>query len=198
MLSSRDPHFRRPDVAQRLLPFYFECLDSYREESSIFDELERRRGRVWGALLGYQGRLADAIPDIHAPALKFRMADYASFGWRATRAAGQEQAWLEILQKLEAAQCQFAGEGDGMVEALRILLERDGRIGPLNSGELFLKCTEIATSCGLPIPKTPKGFGMKLTNMKPIIESELRASFVEGREHQSRRIITIIPMGDRA
>jgi hypothetical protein len=193
MLSSRDPHFRRPDVAQRLLPFYFDRLDSYREEAAIFDELERRRGRVWGALLGYLGRLADVIPDIQPPALKFRMADFAAFGWRATRAAGQEQAWLEILQKLDATQCRFASEGDGMVEALRILLERDGRIGPLNSGELFLKCTEIARSCGLPIPKTAPGFGMKLTTMKPIIESELRASFVEGHEHQSKRIITIIP-----
>jgi hypothetical protein len=197
MLSSRDPHFRRPDVAQRLLPFYFECLDSYREESSIFDELERRRGRVWGSLLGCLGKLADAIPDIQAPALSFRMADYAAFGWRATRAAGQEQAWLEILQKLDATQCRFASEGDGMVEALRILLERDGRIGPLSSGELFLKCTEIATSHGLLIPKTAGGFGQKLTTMKSVIESELDVAFSEYREHQNKRVIVITPKGGR-
>jgi hypothetical protein len=193
MLSSRDPHFRRPDVAQRLLPFYFERLNSYREESAIFDELERRRGRIWGAFLAYLGRLADVIPDIQAPALSFRMADFGTFGWRATRAAGREQAWLEILKKLDVAQAHFAAEGDGVVEVLRILLERDGRIGPLSSSELFLECTEIATSRGLLIPKTAAGFGHKLSNMKCIIESELNVSFSDDREHQNRRIIVIAP-----
>jgi hypothetical protein len=196
MLSSRDPHFRRPDVAQRLLPFYFERLDSYREEASIFDALEQRRGRVWGALLGYLGRLADVIPDIQAPALRFRMADFATFGWRATRAAGREQAWLEILKKLDMAQSHFAAEGDGMIEALRVLLERDGQIGPLSSGELFLKCTEVATSHGLLIPRTAGGFGQKLTTMKPIIESELSVSFADDRRHQNKRVIVIAPKGD--
>jgi hypothetical protein len=196
MLSSRDPHFRRPDVAQRLLPFYFERLDSYREEAAIFDELERRRGRIWGAFLAYLGRLADVILDIPAPALRFRMADFAAFGWRATRAAGREQAWLDILKKLDAAQCHFAADGDGMVEVLRILLERDGRIGPLSSSELFLECTEIATSRGLLIPKTAAGFGHKLSNMKCIIESELNVSFSDDREHQNKRIIMIAPKED--
>jgi hypothetical protein len=196
MLSSRDPHFRRPDVAQRLLPFYFECLDSYREESSIFDELERRRGRIWGAFLGYLGRLADAIPDIQAPPLRFRMADYAAFGWRATRAAGQERAWLEILRKLDVVQSHFAGEGDGVVEALRIMLERDGKIGPIDSGTLFRECTEIATNHGLLVPRSAGGFGQKLSSMKRIIESELGVLFSEDRKHQSRRIIVIVPKED--
>jgi hypothetical protein len=196
MLSSRDPHFRRPDVAQRLLPFYFDCLDAYREEAAIFNELERRRGRVWGALLGYLGRLADVIPDIQAPALRFRMADYAAFGWRATRAVQREQVWLQILKKLDAAQSHFAAEGDGMIEALRVLLERDGRIGPLSSGELFLKCTEIAMNHGLLIPKTAAGFGYKLTTMKPVIEGELGVSFAEDHKHQNKRIIMITPRGN--
>jgi hypothetical protein len=193
MLSSRDPHFRRPDVAQRLLPFYFERLDSYREEAAIFDELERRRGRVWGALLGYLGRLADVILDIPAPALRFRMADFAAFGWRATRAAGKEQAWLEILKKLDTAQSHFAADGDGLIEALRILLERDGQIGPTDSGSLFRQCAEIAANHGLLIPKTAPGFGHKLTAMKYIIENELNVTFSDDREHQNRRIIAIAP-----
>jgi hypothetical protein len=196
MLSSRDPHFRRPDVAQRLLPFYFDRLDSYREEASIFDALEQRRGRVWGALLGYLGRLADVILDIPAPALRFRMADFAAFGWRATRAAGQEKAWLDILKKLDTAQSHFAAEGDGVIEVLRILLERDERIGPIESGALFRECTEVATNYGLLIPRTAPGFGQKLSAMKPIIESELGVSFVDDREHQSRRIIVIAPKED--
>src|SRR5262249_26171553 len=51
MISSRDPHFNRPDVAERLLPFYFERPTAYQPEETIFRELELRRDAIWGALL---------------------------------------------------------------------------------------------------------------------------------------------------
>jgi hypothetical protein len=47
MLSSRDPHFNRPDAAERLLPLHFERPDGYEPEERLARELEARRGRSW-------------------------------------------------------------------------------------------------------------------------------------------------------
>jgi hypothetical protein len=191
MLSSRDPHFRRPDVSERLLPFHFERLASYQDEGTIYDELEARRPAIMGALLNRLASLADALPQIEAPRMPFRMADYAAFGWRVFKACGREGDWLTLLSRLEAAQAGFAADGDGLIEVLRTLLERDGRIGPIKSGELFLRCSVVAAERGLPLPRTASGFGQKLTNMRRVIELELRAKLIEERGHQRGRTITI-------
>ncbi|MFZ0679159.1 hypothetical protein [Candidatus Binatus sp.] len=191
MLSSRDPHFRRPDVAQRLLPFHFEQLAEYLDEAAIFDGLEKRRTAIWGALLNRLAELADALPAVKSPALKFRMADFAAFGWRIFRAAGKESDWEKLLHRFEKAQTQFSGEGDGLIEALRILMEQNGKVGPIEVGDLFRQCGAVAADRGLPLPRTAQGFGQKLTNMRRVIELELNASFAEERGHQNRRTITV-------
>jgi len=192
MLSSRDPQFRRPDVAERLLPLHFEKLASYRDENSIYSELERRRPGIMGAFLNRLAKIADALPRIEAPAMPFRMADYAAFGWCVFRAtSGQEADWLALLKRIEAAQAEFAGEGDGLIETLRVLFERDGKIGPVESGKLFEDCIAIATERGSSMPRTPSAFGQKLTNMRRVIELEFGAKFIEDRGHQRRRTVTI-------
>lgn len=89
MLSSRDPQFNRPDVAERLLPFYFERPVKYEPEERIFRELERRRGAIWGQLLTRLGEIADGLTATEPPALPFRMADFAAFGWRVFAPIGQ-------------------------------------------------------------------------------------------------------------
>ena len=51
MISSRDPQFNRPDVSERLLPIHCERPERYFTEAQIFDDLQKRRGAVMGALL---------------------------------------------------------------------------------------------------------------------------------------------------
>jgi hypothetical protein len=194
MLSSRDPHFRRPDVAERVLPFHFEKLATYQDEDAIYTELESRRPAIMGALLTRLASLSGGLLQTKAPSMPFRMADYAAFGWRVLEASGGRGAdWLSLLGRLEAAQAEFAGEGDGLIETLRVLLDREGKIVPIDSGDLFRKCSAVAAENGFPLPRTPTGFGQKLSNMRRVIELELRARFSEGRGHQNRRTITIEP-----
>lgn len=88
MISSRDPQFNRPDVAERLLSLYFERLERYQAEGESFRELESRRGSIWGALMSDLAHIADALEKIAAPPLRFRMADFAAFGWRAYAGRG--------------------------------------------------------------------------------------------------------------
>jgi hypothetical protein len=192
MISSRDPQFRRSDVAERLLPFHFEKLTAYRDENSIYSELENRRDKIMGVLLNKVAEIAELLLRVEAPTVPFRMADYAAFGWRIFKAKGKEDIWLTLLKKLEGAQAEFAGDGDALVEVLRIMLDKaKGKLGPIESGELFRRCSEIAAKTGISLSKTSGGFGLKLTNMQRVIELELDAKLTDERGHARRRIITI-------
>lgn len=191
MLSSRDPQFNRPDVAERLLPLHFERPERYRDEASIFDELEARRGAIWGHLLMRLGTIADALPETAAPALPFRMADFAAFGWRVFAANASE--WEALLGRLERAQAEFASDGDGLVDVLRILVERDGVLGPIEVGDLFKVGAKIAEEKRLNFPKTTNVLGRRLTNSRRVIELELGVRVQEERRHGNKRWITLTP-----
>jgi hypothetical protein len=192
MLSSRDPHFRRPDVAERLLPLRFKRPQSYQAESVLFSGLMERRGQVMGELLLDAGAVADSLAGLRLRALEFRMADFASFGCAVARTAGQESEWIELLKKLERCQVEFASEGDSLVMVLRAILESEGKIGPIDSGSLYKKCAALAESESLRFPKTAQGFGQHLTNMKRVIEIELDAKVTDDRGHARQRSITIM------
>lgn len=192
MLSSRDPHFRRPDVAERLLPLHFKRPEAYKPEVVVYSELSERRGRIMGGLISRAGKIADSLHGIKLPALQFRMADFSAFGWAVARPADQEDEWLELLGKLERVQTKFASEGDSLVMIIRNLLEADGIIGPIESGELYHKCAERAELGSLPFPRSAQGFGKHLTNMRRVIEVELGVTFAE-EALGWRRIITIKP-----
>jgi hypothetical protein len=192
MLSSRDPQFNRPDVAERLLPLYFERPDRYRDEASIFDELAARRGAIWGHLLTRLGAIADSLHGRPAPPpLAFRMADFAAFGWRVFSEHAAE--WEALLERLEHAQAAFASDGDGLVDVLRLLVERDGTLGPIEVGDLFKVGAKVAEEKGLNFPKNANTFGRRLTNTRRVIELELGVRFREERRHEHKRWITLTP-----
>ncbi|HXH48174.1 MAG TPA: hypothetical protein VNM47_02270 [Terriglobia bacterium] len=193
MLSSRDPHFRRPDVAERLLPLHFKRPEKYQPESALFGGLVERRGRIIGELLLWAGAIADCLGNVTLPALQFRMADFASFGWAVASSAGQEAEWLDLLGKLERGQIEFASEGDSLVMVLRGILESDGVIEPIDVGSLYKKCSALAEDESLPFPKSAQGFGRHLTNMRRVVEIELNAVVKEERGAGNRRYVSIRP-----
>ncbi len=191
LLSSRDPHFNRPDVAERLLPFHFARPSKYQNEASIFDELDHRRGAIMGALLRRLGAVADRIDSVTPPAIAFRMADYAAFGWRLF--ADHPAHWDALLGRLERAQAEFASDGDGLIEVLRVLYARDGQIGPISVTDLYAEGTKVADGQRLAFPKTSNAFGKRLTNTRRVIEVELGATWHEEERHGGRRWITLLP-----
>jgi hypothetical protein len=194
MISARDAHFRRADVAERLLLLYCGRPGAYITEESIFGDLQQRRGAVMADILRLLAQAADAQQHA-APPTQFRMADYSTFGWKIFQARGGcERAWLELLGRLERAQTEFAGEGDGLVETLRLLLEQNGgEVREIESAALFKVCSEIAGERGLWLPRSASGFGQRLTLMSRIIEAELDVRFIDRREHARRRLITLEP-----
>lgn len=195
VLTSRDPHFRRSDVAERLLTLFCERPENYVAEDAIFSELGRRRNLIWGEILTHAAVIADRIGEAEPPALPFRMADYAHFGWAVFAMRGQQEEWVRLLARLERAQASFSADGDGLIEALRIILQRDGAIGPLDTGALYRLCAEVAENERLAFPRSAQGFGRRFNSERHMIELELRCRISEQEAGGGRRLISIRPRG---
>jgi hypothetical protein len=193
LLSSRDPHFKRPDVAERLLPLYFERPKAYLPEHVLFDELAARRNRIIGAILRRVAAIADSL-DLNKKAklVRFRMADYATFGLRVV-GTDRQQSWLSLLNRVEKLQAEFTTEDDGTVIALGILLKRDGEIAEMTTGELFKKLKVIAERSNLPFARTAPGFGKHLTAMKRAAEIALGATIRFGSPGGRVKTVNIKP-----
>jgi hypothetical protein len=174
LLASRNPHFRRDDVAQRLLQFYFAAPHAYEPESMLFKDLENSRGEVMGAALQYAGLIADALAEMPLPPSNFRMADFAAFGDVAMRVFGRGEEWKPLLAKLVGVQSDFAAEGNPLVETLGILLERPGEdLSRTDTVSLYQMCREVAPSWASKFFKSARSFSQVLANMKPEIEKAL-------------------------
>jgi len=193
MISSRDPRFNRPDVAERLLPFNFDRPGVYRPEFEIFAELGKRRAAVMGSLLLQVGKIADMLPYNPPKPIPFRMADFASFGERVFASRGHSVEWIDLLKKLEQSQAEFASDGDGLVAAIRELLNQDGQIEDISVAELFKKCSAIAESRGFVFPRSCQSFGQRLSSMRRVLEVELGIHFREARGHGRSRMVSLKP-----
>ena len=191
MISSRDPHFNRPDVAERLLPFSCDRPKDYRPEFEIFAELRQRRGMVMGSLLNRVGQIADSLPNHPTKALRFRMADFASFGEQVFASHGGSSDWIELLGRLGSAQAEFASEGDGLVDSLRVLLARE-QVDEAPINQLYRRCKDIAESHGFIFPRSCQSFGRRLTSIRRVIEIELGVHFQESRVHGGLRLVSIV------
>ncbi len=194
MISSRDPRFRRPDVAERLIPFHFERPTRYVAESTLAEELRTRRSAIWGELLLRLGEVADAMGMVNPPTIPFRMADFGAFGWIVSHVQGKDEEWTKLLSKLERSQMGFAAEGDGALEALRTVVNQNHRrMEPTSSADLFKQCAQVAEAENLPFPRSAQGFGRWLTNASRMIEVELGVRITYCKRHGGQRWIAINP-----
>jgi hypothetical protein len=194
LLTSRDPHFNRPDVAERLLPILVSRPknETYIPEFEIFEKLKDRRNRLWGELLTRAAEFADRLNATAPIPINLRMADYGSFGMRVLGNVRRPE-WEGILWKLTRAQSEFATEGDSITTTLAALLARqDGTVGPMTTGELYNVLRPIALSLNLWFPEKANGFGKMLTHIKRQAEISLGVEItVTRRQHEGKRIVTI-------
>lgn len=191
LIASRDPHFNRPDVAERLLPFTLARPEGFVDENTLFSELETRRPEIIGNLLHRIAETADYLDqEPKAPSLPFRIADFAAFGWRLYKALGQEDHWAAILKRIEAAQLRFAGQTDGLIQTLALLIEEKDSLGPLTTSDLFNHLRPLAEDNGYDLPKGSIGLGKKLTTHQRVIEGELGVKIISGSSG-GKRTVTI-------
>jgi hypothetical protein len=178
VLTSRDPHFRRPDVAERLLIVKLTRPQSFIPESEVIKSLMKCRDSVWSDLLDTLNWALNALRDVpEAPWMDFRMADFASFGWRLSTAQGGDETadrFCESLKKLEKEQAEYTTEEDPVTMCLGHWLENESNCARgIDTGTLYTELSEIAKREGLLLPKTAAVFGKRLRQAKKAIEMTL-------------------------
>jgi len=141
-ISTRNPVFRRDDVAQRVLIIYLDPIREYHTEESIIEPLLKHRDeilsymidRIRGILTIIQsGKYADYRSS-------FRMADFARFA--AMYLNSREDA-ENLLAKATQTQRALVVEGDVLTHYLTLLimnksnLDKDGVVRYMDAKEIF-------------------------------------------------------------
>lgn len=187
LMASHAPRIQRPDVVQRIVPFYLERPREFVREEILLLELARRRDGILGELLSAAARMADRISQRAPQKATHQNPDFASF---VIAAAEDPEEAQRLLRNLETAQADLHTTIDGLCETLQRLLPRES-IDQMPIAELFKKCSEIATEKHLIIPRTVQGFGQRFTNLKASLEPALNVTINEQRIHANTRVVTI-------
>ena len=205
-LTAITARFRRPDVAARLLPFHFwrDPEAPVLGETEFVERIAERRPAIMHDLLTKLGEIVIKLKQITTtPRLKFRMSDFAQFGWivHAKNKHGEWESpeWEALLKNLEASQLDFSSEDDGIIEILRGLIETPGApLDNLRTAELYTSCKTIAKNKDIPFPFTVPSFGSKLAMLRGAIERSLNVCWTERVGHAGTKFITIKSLGQQA
>lgn len=110
-ISTRNPVFRRDDVAQRVLVIYLEPLQEFYTEATIIDPLLQHRSEILSQVVNNLQKILRRIKDEPFETYKssFRMADFANF---TARFLGSCDKAEELLHKIRKTQKAIATEGD--------------------------------------------------------------------------------------
>jgi hypothetical protein len=189
IITSRDPHFRRDDVARRLLPIQFRSIapDERRSETTLRAEGDARRARIWADALTALAQIQDGWPSARGHVSpSHSLADFAVFGAIASATGPEHTAnWLTLMDRLQQAQDRFAVEHDGLVELLDSELRGTNPVGPVKVSELYERLELSATVRGMPWPyRTTGALTKALKQRRAALEQALQARISISDEHQ--------------
>ena len=175
-LNAREPQFKRDDVASRLLLFRVETLESCRSEYEIYEYLFEHRNDLWSELIRDLNAIVAALAVDKEPfTSKWRMADWATLGWRIAKTDNSADVFIDLLNKMTVAQAEFLLEDDPIAETLEYWLQDSRNVGrEVTSGELYKEFIDVAESNSIPLKEavsSPSGFGKKLKGLSKSIQN---------------------------
>jgi hypothetical protein len=124
-ITSRNPHFRRDDVAERTLIFKVKRLEKFIPESEILADVYENRNEILTDLILTIQNILNTIDSASGYSGDVRMADFANFMVKAATAEGKDVQAEMILQKLPSMQAEFAVEVDPLIDLLAEWSERN-------------------------------------------------------------------------
>jgi hypothetical protein len=203
-LTSRTPHFRREDVADRLLIFNMERFEGFASQARLEAHVEGHRNRFMTRIVKRLPQVVAALRDQSKQQLctKFRMADFGEFALKIGPTFGVERPRVEtILKRMSDVQRTFSAADDGLLALLDRWLESPSNSDRwVSTAELYTELHEEAEGySGRPrMPfefRSVRQLGQRITEMRGTLE-HLYAYREETRRSNQRFIRIRKPVED--
>ncbi len=198
-ITSRTPHFRRDDIADRLLLIH---LDRYEKEdrkldTNLYNTLETNRNDIWLAIFSELQNILKAVQQAYNGVLNFRITGFAYFCLQIAQYNKQLKTMQTIFDKLSRSQTDFTLENESIFTCLETWIDQNHQNGGLapteNNGremlinDLYDELEEISISLkeDKKFPKTVKSFSQKLRNIKSNLSAYFEINTRKGKARTS-------------
>ncbi|RLI77741.1 hypothetical protein DRP04_10960, partial [Archaeoglobales archaeon] len=177
-LNSRDPHFRRDDVADRLLIVKTTRPNSFIPEAVLLEAVTKHRDIIFSEYIDGLNKIVKALKGVNLAeiATPHRLADWVAFAQIAAEALGFDvESVKEALEKLDEVRANFAVETDSFYLILKGWVKTKNVGEWLTSTALFKELEKFAQEVGLALyVRNPISLGRKLQNLKAELSHLLR------------------------
>jgi len=187
-ITSRTPHFKREDVANRTILLYVDRFDKFIPEAKLLAQLEEKRDEIMSEVVGYLQEIVKALQDQAGKTYssRFRIADFGDFALKWANFQGWGEKMESILNRLAQEQSSFALEGEPIFQLLEIWLYQTGTMNvgrKVTTSELCLEISDIAKRRGIKFESAgnTKSFAQRLGNLMSTLEEHF-----DIQEHQGR------------
>ena len=184
-VTTREPKFRRDDVADRTLLFTLSRIgDAARvAEHSLMQAIDERRDALFAEYLSDLNQIVAHLQTDTAPLqVGMRLADWGDFFLRFMRLKGNEEAGLAAMAALGQEQMSFSSAGDPLYELLDEWIPEDGGWTPeMNAAELCKALMIRAEEDKREVHLKPHSVGKRLQNSADAITREFEIKQRDGR-----------------
>ena len=172
-ITSRTPHFKRDDVASRLLIMRVKKLSFFKAEEKFLKWVRENRSQILGELFSHLQEILRALKAERNREISgnFRMGEFYEFCMKVSYHFGIEEKVKGIFGKIGQEQSTFALDDEPIYELLDIWLEKNsGR--EISTTELCSELSQLAEENGIlfPYKNRVKSFSQKFKNIKSDLE----------------------------
>jgi hypothetical protein len=186
-ITSRTPHFKRDDVASRLLIMRVKKLPHFKAEEKFLKWVKVNRNQILSEVFYHLQEIIRALKAERKRELfgKFRMGEFHDFCMQISHHFGIAEKVKGIFEKIIQEQSTFTLEGNSIYELLEIWLDKhSGR--EISTTELCSELSHLAEKNGIlfPYKNNVKSFSQRFTNIKSNLEEffEIRDRFGGARK----------------
>jgi len=184
-ITSRDPHFKRDDVADRMLLHHVKKFKLYLKEDALYQPMETHASLLWSLCLDDANRIIKLLNEIKLEEISspHRLADWAAFALVTAQALGIEIEKVKtLLTNMEMERAAFSLLDDPLREALKSWVKSSKNQGEwYSTGELYTMLVEEHSEFKKTY-ESVQSLGKRLAN----VETELRCLFKMERRKNHR------------
>jgi hypothetical protein len=192
MLTSRNPQWKRDDVARRLIPIRMASIEhGLIPERQLQQEVLTHRDEVWAALISIlQDVVAAMATDPNTFTSTHRLADFHHFGTLAAPALGCGAEFESAMNHLSALQSDVLAENDDRVEAMLDWLGKkpDNWEESVASADLYAELKSLHCGPERTFPfKNPTALGSWLGRYRSVLSVKTGVTIKENRTKTGNR-----------